>query len=209
MGCKSGGIIGYRYYLGLHMVICYGPVDEVHEIRVGDRLAYDAGGDDPTLTSSQVININKPELFGGVDREGGVGGVAQGGNVSTSGLFAELINQISIGGTVEVAFGESTQIASTYLESRLTGNVPAYRGVLGFIFNAFYIGNNPYIKNWEFEVSRYPDLALNPATKKIGTDANPANMLFDLLTNVDWGMGYISADIDLTSFTDAAITLHG
>jgi len=209
MGGKSGGIIGYRYYLGLHMVICYGPVDEIHQIRVGDRLAYDAGGDDPTLTSSQVININKPDLFGGVDREGGVGGVAQGGKVSTSGLFAELINQIAIGGTVEVAFGESTQIASTYLESRLTGNVPAYRGVLGFIFNAFYIGNNPYIKNWEFEVSRYPDLALNPATKKIGTDANPANMLLDLLTNVDWGMGYLTADIDLTSFTDAAITLHG
>ena len=68
MGGKSGGIIGYKYFIGLHFICCYGPVDEVHEIRCGDRLAYDAGGDDPALTSSGFILINKPNLFGGKDR---------------------------------------------------------------------------------------------------------------------------------------------
>ncbi len=206
MGGKSGGIIGYKYLLGLHMVICYGPIDEVHKIRCGERLAYDAGGDDPAITSSQTIIISKPNLFGGEDREGGVGATEVGGTKGTSGGIAQVVNTVGRGGTVEVAFGENSQVASTYLDNLLTGDVPAYRGVLAFIFEQFYVGNNPYIKDWEFEVSRYPG-DLNPPTKQIGLDANPANMLFELLTNKDWGMGYTFGDLDSTSFTEAAETL--
>lgn len=208
MGGKSGGIIGYKYYIGLHFVLCYGPVDNIHQIRVGDRLAYDAGVNDPALTGSQNFEISKPNLFGGKDREGGVGSTPTGGTVQfLNGIF-QRVSTFSRGGGVAVAFGEPTQVADSYLNSRIVGEVPAYRGVLGFIFKQFYIGNNPYIKDFEFEVSRYP-ADLNPATKRIGEDANPANMIFELLTNTDWGMGYTAADIDLTSFTEAAVTLHG
>jgi len=206
MGGKSGGIIGYRYHLGLHMIICYGPVDEVHEIRCGDRLAYDAGGADPAITSSQTIIISKPELFGGEDREGGVGAISEGGTTGISGGIFQIIAGAQRGGGVEIAFGEATQVSSPYLNSKLVGVVPAYRGVLGFIFQSFYIGNNPYIKDWEFEISRYFD-GLQPATKQIGVDANPANMIFELLTNQDWGMGYLTADLDIPSFQDSAQTL--
>jgi len=206
MGGKSGGTVGYKYLLGLHMVICYGPIDEVHEIRVADRLAYDAGGADPAVTSSQSININKPELFGGEEREGGVGGLAVGGNVGSLSGFFQFINQLLRGGKLDIAFGEASQVPNAYLQSVLTGEVPAYRGVVSFIFNRFYIGNNPYLKDWEFQVSRYPAV-FNAATRQIGTDANPANMIFEILTNVDWGMGYNSGDMDLVSFNASAATL--
>lgn len=207
MGGKSGSTVGYKYYIGLHFVLCYGPVDEIHQIRCGDRLAYDGGGDDPAITSSGTIGISKPELFGGEDREGGVGGTLQGGNVGIFESIQQIINGTLRGGKVDIAFGENTQTVNEYLDAQLAGNVPSYRGVLGLIFNSFYIGNNPYIKDWEFEVSRYPAV-FNVATRQIGLDANPANMVFELLTNIDWGMGYNTGDIDLTSFNETATTLN-
>lgn len=40
-------------------------------------------------------------------------------------------------------------------------------------------------------------------------DANPAHMIYESLTNTDWGMGSPSTAIDGESFEDAAITLFG
>src|SRR6185369_13902562 len=35
-------ITGYKYYLGIHMVWCIGPVDSVKEVRVGEKVITDA-----------------------------------------------------------------------------------------------------------------------------------------------------------------------
>jgi hypothetical protein len=35
---------GYRYYAGIHQVLCQGPVDALQVLEVGDRVAW--GGDD-------------------------------------------------------------------------------------------------------------------------------------------------------------------
>lgn len=41
MGGKSGsGITGYKYFMGLHFALCYGPVDALIKIIVGDRVAW-------------------------------------------------------------------------------------------------------------------------------------------------------------------------
>lgn len=40
-----------------------------------------------------------------------------------------------------------------------------------------------------------------------GYDANPAHVIFEALTNTDWGMGSPTTLIDVASFEDAAITL--
>lgn len=205
-GGKGGGTVGYKYFIGMHMIVCYGPVDEVTELRVGDRLAYDGGGADPAITASGQIFINKPELFGGEEREGGVGGISLGGREGFESGFKGIIDSTNSSGFVSVAFGEASQLPNAYLEDKIVGDIPAYRSVLGFIFEQFYVGNNPYIKDWSFRVKRFPG-QLNPATKQIGEDANPANMLFELLTNIDWGMGYNQADLDQPSFVAAAITL--
>ena len=41
MGGGGGGskTVGYRYSIGLHLVLCHGPVDAVQEIRIGERTA--------------------------------------------------------------------------------------------------------------------------------------------------------------------------
>lgn len=88
MGGKSGGAtIGFKYYAGVHAVPCVGPVDAVLEIRMGDREAWKG-----RVTTSQSISIDKPELFGGKGREGGVAG------------------------QVDLEFGEDTQQPNEYLK---------------------------------------------------------------------------------------------
>jgi len=51
---------------------------------------------------------------------------------------------------------------------------------------------------------------LSIRAKVIGdADANPAHIIYECLTNIDWGMGSPAAAIDTTSFEDAAATLYG
>jgi hypothetical protein len=69
---KQGIVVGYRYFMGMHLAICAGPVDAVTRILVGDREAW---RDDP-VTSTTTITITQGGLFGGDEGEGGVSGVS-------------------------------------------------------------------------------------------------------------------------------------
>ena len=68
-GSSKSQTVGYRYYLGMHLAICHGPVDAITEIQVGERQAWSGN-----LTASGRITVNMPELFGGEKREGGISG---------------------------------------------------------------------------------------------------------------------------------------
>ena len=68
-GGSSSYVVGYRYYAGLHLAVCHGPVDAVTRIIVGERTAWSGN-----VTASQSIYIDAPTLFGGDSREGGVQG---------------------------------------------------------------------------------------------------------------------------------------
>lgn len=178
MGSSKKQTVGYRYYLGMHLAICHGPVDAVTEIQVGERQAWSGN-----LAASGRINLAAPELFGGEKREGGVSGA------------------------IDVAFGEATQTANDYLQAKVGTPQPAYRGILGLILRQVYIAaNNPYIKPWAVRVKRcFRDWY--PTKAEINGAANPAHILYECLTNAAWGMGYPSASIDDASFRAAADTL--
>jgi len=110
--------IGYKYYLGMHLGLCHGPIDAITRLRCDDRDAWfgeNTGGS---------INVNAPELFGGEKREGGVSGV------------------------VDVEMGGPTQGQNSYLVSKLGSLIPAFRGIVGLVFRQAYLGNNPYLKQW-------------------------------------------------------------
>lgn len=94
-------------------------VDSVLEIRAGDRQVM-AG--DVSVTSS--LNINKPNLFGGDAREGGIAGV------------------------LDVMLGRSDQQPNVYLSQQNGFVQPAYRGILGLVYRGYITSNNPYIKPW-------------------------------------------------------------
>lgn len=148
-GSSKKQTVGYKYYLGLHMILCHGPVDKIVRIRVDEKDAWLGN------RKSGAIMINKPDLFGGESREGG------------------------IQGQVDFEPGEPTQVTNPYLQAVLGGLVPAFRGVCGVVLRRMYVGMNPYLKKWDFRVSRvmvrqdgipqwYPQTAAIPTARAFG-----------------------------------------
>lgn len=182
-GSSKKQTVGYKYYLGLHMVLCHGPLDSIRRIDVDGKTAWSGEN------TGGRININKPELFGGEEREGGVSGA------------------------LDIEMGSPTQGKNDYLESRLGPDVPSYRGVVSAVLRQMYVGNNPYIKRWSFWATRIMKTR-SGATQwyssraQIGNDMNPAHIIRECLTDSEWGMGYNEGDIDNTSFVNAANQLY-
>jgi hypothetical protein len=187
MGKGKDVTTGYWYSLGVHMVLCHGPVDAIKEIRAGDRTAWTGN-----VTANQSVNIIQPELFGGEKKEGGISGY------------------------VDFCFGETTQTPNAYLGKHLTAPIPAFRGVAALVVNGAKVAaNNPYIKPWSVKVSRilkgwHGGAAWNTTKAAVGTDGdmNPAHIIYQCLTDPNWGMGYPATAIDTVSFGAAADALY-
>ncbi len=125
MGGSSKKVtVGYKYYVGMHMILCHGPVDKLLRIQVDERDAWLGSRD------GGQIYVNQPNLFGGESREGG------------------------IQGTVDFETGHAGQGQNSYLVSKLGAYVPAFRGVVGMVLRQVYMGLNPYLKKWSFRLQR-------------------------------------------------------
>ncbi len=181
--------IGFRYFFGIHMGIGRGPVDELVEIRVGDRTAWEGSA------SGGSIQIDAPDLFGGDDGEGG------------------------IVGTLEIMQGGPDQTPSTALVEMLGGLVPGFRGFASLFYDGQISAFNPYPKPWKMRVRRalagwQGGNAWNPARAVIELEGgaikamNPAHIVYECLTNRSWGRGIPATGLDLTSFEAAAEQLH-
>lgn len=126
---SSGGskkvTVGYKYYAGVHMALCHGPVDKLVRVRVGGKTAW-VGNED-----GGQIQIDKEELFGGEKREGGVSGA------------------------VDVEMGRPSQGQNSYLASKLGADLlPAFRGICCAVLRQVYMGMNPYLKDWAWMLQR-------------------------------------------------------
>lgn len=184
MGSSKGSssyVTGYRYYMDAHMVPCYGPVDAVTKIIYADRVAWSGR---ITQSTDNVI-IDAPGLLGGDEREGG------------------------LAGTMDIAFGEREQLPNAHLQDQLGVDIPAYRGLLSFIFKyVTFSSNSPYFKKLWFEVERVYR-AWNEDDASINGHANPAHILYETFTNKQWGMGYPVATINDVSWRSAAALYKG
>ena len=174
---------GYMTYLGMHMVICYGPVDAVTEIVIDRKSAWSGS------ESSGEIYINKTSLFGGYDKEGGILGY------------------------VDILSGAATQGQNAYLVDRLGSDVPTFRKILSLVLKQPYVGMSTYLKAWAARVQRIhvksnDEVQWYDAKAAIDDDMNPAHIIRECLTDKTWGMGYSESDIDATSFEAAADTLY-
>ena len=126
MGGSSKKVtVGYRYFVGIHMALCHGPVDSLKRVLVGGKLAWLG-----TMSGGR-LNINAKELFGGEKREGGVSGA------------------------IDIEMGKPTQGQNDYLSSKLgSTNLPSFRGVCCAVLRQVYIGLNPYLKDWSWRLQR-------------------------------------------------------
>lgn len=183
-GSSKETTVGYWYGLTVHMGICYGPVDAVTEFQVDDRVAWSG-----SVTSSGTLGIFNPGLFGGEEREGG------------------------LVGSLDVCMGEATQGRNSRLVSALGSGIPAFRGILGLVWEGKLSANNPYLKAWAVKVRRivkgwHNDSVWYAEKAAIGVDMNPAHIVYQCLTDPTWGMGYPSSSIDDTVFRSVADALY-
>lgn len=200
-GSSKKQTIGYKYYFSIHMGLGRGPANEIAEIRVGDVPAYTSPVN--IRDSGQLISINRPELFGGEKKEGGIDGPMYIYNgARTQNLQPQL--------------GSLPAIASM-----LGGDVPSFRGVVTCWYDGLVCAMNPYPKEWSFRVRRwdagwwnsapwYPAKALIPLTGSRGEikAMNAIHMLYEVNTNPEWGRGMPPELIDDVSFRKAADTLY-
>ncbi len=154
--------IGFKYFLGLDLAVCLGPKFTFRKMWYGKNLIWTG-----CIWSECVnrFNINLPEILGGKDRNGGLQGY------------------------VTFYCGDFNQPQDPYLISRIDENVPAYVGVAHIVFEQFYFGNSPSIEAISIEGSLFTNsLELPPSIHIMpnGYDANPIEVVYDLLVN-DWG----------------------
>lgn len=181
---------GYRYHVGIQFVMCAGPVDGLRRMWIKDELVVD--GTTTLITHGDTFTIDDPDLFGGDDL--GTGGFT---------------------GTFEFFGGTTAQTASSYLSTFQNegGDSPAYRGYahIAPATEAPYVGNSTSIDAPKFELQRITTAEANglgladPTVNSL--DANPANVLYEIMVNTEWGMKIPAADIDSTVFAAAAATL--
>jgi len=170
-------IIGYKYYIGMHIALCSGKA-AMEEIFFDERSLW-AG----TANADTSYGINEPEFHKGDD----AGGVV---------------------GTFSFKPGDpnaSTQ--NSYLLSRVSANYPDHYGITALVFEHMYIGNSATLLRMSFFVRRLPT-APSEAYANIGGYANAANMIYEIVTNKEWGAALSPSLIGIDSFNEVAETLY-
>ncbi len=186
-GGKGGGgskpvVIGHFYYLTMHMIMCHGPVDKITKIYAGDSTLWTG-----EVVTTQTININQPNIFGGKLKEGG---------------FV---------GNVSFEFGYANQQPNPVLAAQTGGNqTPANRGVVGVVWeDVMYSANAARPKPWGIEASRLPKPSFyNVADYSVDGHCNASYLVAECLTNEEWGLGHLESDLDQSYFLTAASSLH-
>lgn len=223
-----------EYRLSMHMGVCYGPVDAVTRLKIGGKTVFQGRTQGiQTIDVYQPELFGGPTKEGGAD---GCVYILPGeqSQVLPDPLAARLVagatgadlpafrRKCTVffvgakdlqGSTSEV--GES-QITGTlfyrqYYLSLLSTRPRALASQAAFAWSH----NNPYLKPVEVQVERIPKV-LSPTYAKIENandpdaivyDANPAHIIYECLTDKDWGMGASPLLFDAASFEAAAATL--
>lgn len=176
--------IGYRYTLGMQLALAHGGLDEFIDLKFDGKSVKRVNETDHGDYIS--FDMDSPELFGKPDQEGGVTG------------------------PVKIYKGNFTQPANAYLRTQFgEPSIPAYRPVIHAVFEHCYLGNRNTVSAVEFYFRRCPNpLGLIDGMHNIDGDANPMNMIYEIMTNRVWGEGIPSTLIDTANFISVAETLY-
>lgn len=190
---KGHAVVGFRYFIGMDLLLCYGPVDRITNLEISDK-NYLLSDISPTLpltpaqTGTAIVLSSRKHL----------GGSTRGGTVR---------------GTIRVYSGGPGATQNAYLQSQLGTNIPAYVNVAHAVAERIEVGESTQIGNYVFRVSRFPDnLGLtgdNHIAKGTITngDANPMEVLYEILTSDLFGLSIDPGRIDIASFVTAGNTL--
>lgn len=175
--------LGYQYWLGMQLAICWGTIDELIGLEFDDKSVTLLNRVNTADTT--VFDMNQPSLFSSDEPNNGVRG------------------------RVRFYNGTFTQVQNAYLAAQFgEATIPAYRGICYAVFEKCYLSNNDSVPPIAWTIRRTPNtLGLTGGRENINGDANPACAIFEILTNTVWGAGIPQAAIDVPSFVACANTL--
>lgn len=187
MGKSSGGKQEVtQYYLSMQLGLGTG-FDAITRILVNEKLAWSGN-----FTGQGSFQINKPELNGGLKKEGGVAGEVT--------VLPGATNQV-LPAPIAAKFGKTP------------ANAVSFRGVGTIFFTGnggnggfYWTANAPFIPPIAVEARRAP-VGLDPQYAMIGPDANPIHIIYECLTNTDWGMGAAPYQFDTANWESEALNL--
>src|SRR6266496_1391722 len=190
-GFGASVIVGYRYFMFMWMALCYGPIDALIDIQIGEKSLRAFPGNN---YKGQVFTTIAPSLPA----------ANPGGHTKTTFaidfrmMFGGEFEEGGIVGTADYYFGGDDQESNSAIASKLgLSEAPSYNGLSHIVLRGFngkgtYFGTSNYIKPWAFMVRRTTPKVLIPdldtAKYNISGDMNPAAIIFECLTNEKWGL---------------------
>ena len=230
MGGGKKATVGYRYYMSIHMGLCRGPIDELVQINAGDVRAWPIADGDSNVTSGLMFTAQGPNgMAVGQFEDGSSVMINPGPNtintISDSGsyrinapnLFGGDKKEGGISGSLTSMLGGSGQLVLPWIKNLMGGLVPDFRGVTTLFFDGLLTSLNPYPKKWTFRVRRThrgwdgnvwePDLCAIWMRRGTIKAMNGAHILYECITNRDWGRGLPRSVIRNDRWVATATTL--
>lgn len=215
---KQGEVtLGYFYFMSCMFSVCVGPARRFWGIKFDNKICpYNVRVDNHEHFNE--IQLAGPEMFGGADGQGGVGGEMQAPSrivrwieTQTHSYAGKADNEVAKTirtpvyepgekrsvGDVTIMWGKRDQPRYGWLGNKGTElyndqrRMPAYKGVCSFLFKDVYFGNAPQLRAPSFKVTR------------IDPDRMPAGWSTNLTTYQHaeaWGMN--PADIIMECLTN-------
>lgn len=192
-----------NYYMSVHYGICT-QVDSINSLTVNETLVpemEDLAGNkvgNGYMAANGTLICRQELLFGGWPKQGG------------------------LSGHVDYMLGGEDQGINTELADRVKqpyGKMPAFRGIASVLFRDAVPGYDlPAQKGfmWSSNMPTLPPVAVNVTRIPLGPNgvkrnrnglANPSHIIYECLTDTDWGMGSPLGLIDQDSFDQCADTL--
>lgn len=163
---------GFKYYLGYQMLVAWsGPGIRLRAVYLGQNKVWEGDVSRESLGDGPlVIPVNNDELFGGPDEGGG--------------FVGEL--HVYLGGDTQQADPWMVeQMQADSIQEELRGLTPAYRPFVSVVVPTAYVGKNATIPELWLELQMCPNqLGLG----SIGEDANPAENIYEIHANKEWGL---------------------
>lgn len=193
--------IGFRYFLGWQLVVCIGPDVTFRKIWFGTistAVAENEEENDPNFTDPDDPKIPTPIWIAGQGPDNGTptnaqilafeSAPGQGTGTITPKNLGAYGGATGGGGfqlTIDLYGGETGQPQSAYLVEKIgTRLVPQWNGI-AYLVARGYIGNSTTLNNMNVETQRTYDVLELGDMAIIGLegDNNPANVIYELLTN--------------------------
>ena len=222
--------VGHTYEMVMQTLVCHGPVDELLDIvmdntrsmtELDDRTNYG------TIVDGEIVQwgpstIQAPRAIPTPPILRPVNGESSRLAVESPNLFQGKRQGGGVEGILEFYWGTQEQTVNLALQGiHSTPEIPYDTRFQGLCYAVFGDWDSVNLKPWRFDfgensqlhevhflVRRCPsNLGLAAATTNIGGGANPAEMVWEVLTNYVWGLGIPEDTMDRQSFIDCAEVL--